>query len=178
MKFSFLFSLFSLSPKKSIIENGAYPLCKNCIYYRPNPLDILTQYQYGKCTKYGTKEVVSGYICYDFADLCRRYEEKCGKTGKDYIVRPDFFTLINNTIQVFTDKSSKDKYLCEKIRSIPMEDYKPIEKETEKETEREIENCASEEEDCSTEFCNECYSENCKKKSTKIIDKVSDTMKP
>jgi len=167
MKLSFLFSLFSLAPKKSFIENGEYPLCKNCIYYRPNPFEILTPYQFGKCTKYGKKEVVSGMISYEYADLCRKNNEKCGVSGKNYVGCPDLLVLINNTFQSFSEKSSKSSYVREKIQST-YDNNQII--DTSKMEELYENSCASEQKNCSTEFCNECYSEKYKKKATTFID--------
>jgi hypothetical protein len=118
--------------------------------------------------------VVSGYITYEYADLCRRDTDQCGVSGKDYIARPDLLLLINYTMQHFSENSSKSKYICEKINSIGMDD-KTIQKTEEKneeqtEKEKDTDNCSSEEGNCSTEFCNECYSDDCKKKSTKTVD--------
>ena len=170
MKLSFLFSFFSLSPKNSIIENEAYPVCKNCVYYQPHLLDALFHNRMGKCTKYGKKEVVSGIIQYEFASMCRLSKYKCGITGNDFVERPELLLkLINNKIQHFSEKSSKNKYIYEKIQSMRIEDKTSPEKVTEENGEepkkKEMNNCASEESgNCSTEFCSECYSINCKKK--------------
>jgi hypothetical protein len=191
MKFSFLFSIFSLSPKNNNIENGAYPLCKKCVYFQPHPLDILFNNRLGKCTKYGKREVVSGNIVYDYATVCRLSNYKCGVTGKDFEEMPDLLTLINETMQYFSENSSKGKYIHEKISSIcrnctcdnsivkNQETTESLEKNEEQYTkENNTVNCTSGEENCSTEFCNECISEDCKKKSTKIVDKVSNATKP
>jgi hypothetical protein len=171
MKLSFLFSFFSLSPKNSIIENGAYPVCKNCVYYQPHLSDTLFNNRIGKCTKYGKKEVVSGIIQYDFASVCRLSKYKCGITGNDFVERPELLLTINNTMQYFSENSSKSKYICEKIQSMCIENKTSPEngeengKNEEQIEKKEMNNCASEESgNCSTEFCNECYSIDCKKK--------------
>jgi hypothetical protein len=138
-------------------------------------LEFFTPYQFGKCTKYGKKEVVSGFITYEYADLCRNNKEQCGISGRDYVARPDLLTLINHKMQHFSENSSKSKYICEKINSIDMDNDKTLQKTEEKneeqtEKEKDTENCSSEKGDCSTEFCNECYSDDCKKKSSKTVD--------
>jgi hypothetical protein len=35
-----------------------------------------------KCSQFGNKDAVSGEIKYDYADLSRTYENKCGLEGK------------------------------------------------------------------------------------------------
>jgi hypothetical protein len=172
MRFLSLLSLFSLFHKKRFIENGEYPLCKNCVYYLPSLVDIFSYEKYGKCAKYGTKNVVSGYISYNYASYCRIYSDNCGKEGKDFVARPDIITFINDTMVYFSEKSIKSRYIWEKIQSTNYNnEVKYTSKEKEEETEKETKiNCIPEENNCSTEFCNECYSENCKKKSTKIVD--------
>jgi len=60
------------------------PSCKNCVYFRPSlmKLDENSLYTFGKCQKFGRKDIVSGKIYYSFADLCRTDEFKCGFNGK------------------------------------------------------------------------------------------------
>ena len=70
--------LMSLLPNKinSFIMNSAAPVCRNCKFYKKNSI-----FDLDKCTKFGTKDVVQGNIVYDYADLCRKYDDKCGKNG-------------------------------------------------------------------------------------------------
>ena len=166
MNFMTLLYLFSLFPKNSVIKNSEYPLCKNCIYYRPSVLDIFSDEKFGKCIKYGTKDTVSGVIYYNYASSYRKYySENCGIEGKDFVDRPDFITLINNTLQSLSEKSSKNNSTREKKQTTIYNDDTAHEKNGE-----EKEGCFLEEENCSTEFCNECFTEICKKKPTDFID--------
>ena len=66
------------------IQNINVKSCKNCIYFRPSlmKLDEESLYTFGKCEKFGRKDIVSGKIHYTFADLCRNDELKCGHKGK------------------------------------------------------------------------------------------------
>ena len=40
------------------------------------------RYKYGKCLSFGEKNVVSGEVSYEYAELCRNNESKCGIKGK------------------------------------------------------------------------------------------------
>ena len=42
-------------------------------------------YTFGKCQKFGRKNIVSGKINYNFADVCRTDEFKCGFNGKYFV---------------------------------------------------------------------------------------------
>lgn len=63
------------------INNVNYPECKNCKYYKP---DSLFDYRssLNKCKYFGKKDIISGKILYDYADLSRKDENKCGIEGK------------------------------------------------------------------------------------------------
>lgn len=62
------------------------PSCKNCVYFRPSLIKLDDSlYTFGKCHKFGEKDVVSGKIHYSFADLCRTNEFKCGFKGKYFV---------------------------------------------------------------------------------------------
>lgn len=164
MNFLSLLWLFSLFCKKSTIENGEYPVCKNCVYYRPSVFDLFPDKKLGKCTKYGTKDVISGCITYDYAFSCR--DEKCGKKGNSFIARPDIMTFINYTIKSMSETSNRNREIWEKIKNMNSNEnveYSPF-------LEEEKMNCVSEEENCETEFCHECYLENSKKNSTMIVE--------
>ena len=62
------------------IKNIHLPSCKNCIFYKPDSgsefVSILS-----KCEKFGEKNIVTDKITYDYAELSRRDETKCGKDG-------------------------------------------------------------------------------------------------
>jgi hypothetical protein len=70
------------------IINFDKPLCKNCIHFIP-----YKGYEYdnnfGKCKFFGINDIINGEIEYDYADLCRSNEFKCGSQGK-------YFTLEEN----------------------------------------------------------------------------------
>jgi hypothetical protein len=60
------------------IKNYRTPVCQDCIHYRPNPFSP----SLSKCSQFGTKNVITGEITYDYADLSRDNSEKCGLEGK------------------------------------------------------------------------------------------------
>jgi hypothetical protein len=72
------FLLFYIVNGEKIIRNMNINACKDCIYFKPS----LFADGLGKCEKFGTKNIVSNKITYEYADLCRLDEEKCGETGK------------------------------------------------------------------------------------------------
>ena len=63
------------------IKNSYYPKCFTCKHFIPDSLDST---RFSKCKKFGTANLVSGEIVYDFADFCRKIESKCGQHGKHY----------------------------------------------------------------------------------------------
>jgi hypothetical protein len=77
-----LYLLFSLINSNKLIKNIDLPSCKNCIYYKPNLLYRDFTSTFNKCEKFGVKDVVTDKITYNYADLCRNDETKCGIEGK------------------------------------------------------------------------------------------------
>jgi len=81
MKF-ILYLLFSLVNGEPIIKNINIPSCRNCIYYKPANYNNDFTSSLNRCKQFGEKDIVTNEIKYDFADMCRQNEEKCGKKGK------------------------------------------------------------------------------------------------
>ena len=69
---------FFLIVCSATIKNNQYPTCQNCNNYRPN----LLSHSLLKCSQFGNKNVITGDITYDYADLSRMNSEKCGLEGK------------------------------------------------------------------------------------------------
>jgi len=80
----FLSWILSQSEK---IKHINAPSCKNCVYFRPSLIGLRDDsiYTFGKCHKFGEKDVVSDKIRYTFADMCRTDEFKCGFRGKYFV---------------------------------------------------------------------------------------------
>lgn len=57
------------------IKNGEYPACKNCVHFIENK-DI----SFSRCAFFGEKNLITGEIKYNYADLTRNNE--CDVTGK------------------------------------------------------------------------------------------------
>lgn len=49
--------------------------CKNCKHYEPS---------FNRCTAFKKPNIITGINVYDYIELCRHDETKCGKTGKFY----------------------------------------------------------------------------------------------
>jgi len=71
-----------------MIRNVNIPACRNCIHFQP--------YKYGsfssgtsKCANFGNKDIISGEVTIDYADLCRKDESKCGIEGKYFEKEPN-----------------------------------------------------------------------------------------
>jgi len=61
--------------KKQFIKNMNSPVCMNCIYY------ILNKSKYGKCSKFGEKDIITGKITYENVTEIRLDENMCGIKG-------------------------------------------------------------------------------------------------
>ena len=59
----------------------ALKLCRNCKYYKPR-YNMDYSSRLSECSNFGTKDIHTDEISYDFADLCRKDENKCGIEGK------------------------------------------------------------------------------------------------
>jgi hypothetical protein len=57
------------------------PSCKNCIYYKPSIQSNDFTSSLSKCEKFGSKDIVTDEITYDYASSCRNDESLCGKQG-------------------------------------------------------------------------------------------------
>lgn len=71
-----------------LIRDIEFPSCKNCVHYRPTYWSSDFTSLSNKCNKFGAKDVVTDEITYDYAAVCRRQEDKCGKEGKYFEKQP------------------------------------------------------------------------------------------
>ena len=81
MKYNYLLLLLVVNGE-NIIKNIKLPSCKNCIYYKPDNYNIDFTSSFTRCEKFGEKNIITDKIKYDFTELCRENESKCGKEGK------------------------------------------------------------------------------------------------
>ena len=58
----------------------SHPDCRQCIYYEKRDHPFTNSLS--KCRRFGERDSESGRITYEYADLCRKNEEKCGPLGK------------------------------------------------------------------------------------------------
>ena len=56
------------------------PKCTDCIYYEPRDHPFTNCLS--KCRRFGERDSESGRITYEYADLCRKSEQKCGQEAK------------------------------------------------------------------------------------------------
>lgn len=56
------------------------PSCRHCKFYRPN----LNAREFSKCTRFGERIRDKNIFIYEYADLVRLDEAKCGPQGKFY----------------------------------------------------------------------------------------------
>ena len=82
----------SLRLFSTFVKNIKNPICVNCMNFMEqkfiNPYDEIygnNNTTFGKCSKFGTQNLVTGDIEYDNALHCRKYDHKCGETGKYFI---------------------------------------------------------------------------------------------
>ena len=70
------FILFYIVNSTKIITNN-YPSCKNCIYHKPAFYDNYASLS-SKCSKFGNKNIITGVIIDNYADLTRNDNTLCG----------------------------------------------------------------------------------------------------
>jgi hypothetical protein len=78
--FSSLF--FIVAKTEKIIKNINVNSCRNCIYYKPYSFSGDYTSTLSNCEKFGSKDIITDKISYDYADICRKDETKCGEQGK------------------------------------------------------------------------------------------------
>lgn len=61
--------------KIQFIRNAKVPVCLECIYF------VQGAHKIGRCTKFGEKDVVSGKITYESAEVSRITENMCSRKG-------------------------------------------------------------------------------------------------
>ena len=76
-----IYLLLSLVNCEKIIRNVNVPACKNCIHYKPSAYNSFAS-ELNKCQQFGDKDFTTDEISYDYAELCRKDETKCGMEGK------------------------------------------------------------------------------------------------
>jgi hypothetical protein len=77
-----LYLLLTIVNSQKIIKNMNTPSCRNCIHYKPSYSTTDFTTFLNKCDKFGDKNIITNKISYDYADTCRRDEDKCGNVGK------------------------------------------------------------------------------------------------
>ena len=88
------FLLFFITNGEKIIRNMNIKACKDCIYFKPDFLSSGLE----KCEKFGTKNIISNKITYEYADSCRSDENKCGEYGKFFEEENEVVKMIKYNI--------------------------------------------------------------------------------
>ena len=79
-------SKFIFLQKRSLsIINEQANICINCIHFIKSPLLHDSFQEYSKCGKFGEKNVITGKVRHDYAELVRKDENKCGTIGKLFV---------------------------------------------------------------------------------------------
>lgn len=73
--------LLSMIPAATIKDNEL-PTCRYCKYFVP--FENKEQYSLGRCSLFGKKNIITGEVTYEFADICRLTPNKCGYNGSLY----------------------------------------------------------------------------------------------
>jgi len=85
MRFFAFFTIFCSFRITATIKNSQAPICQNCVHYQANLAPSLS-----KCSHFGNKNIITGEIKYDYADLSRMDENSCGLEGKYYNETPPY----------------------------------------------------------------------------------------
>jgi len=72
-----------------MIKNSDLPSCRNCIHFKPSFFTPEFDSSISKCANFGRKDVITDKVSYDYADLCRDDEKKCGLQGKYFEEDPN-----------------------------------------------------------------------------------------
>ena len=86
MKLSIV-SLYAMAFMNPRVQNMEKPVCQQCRYFRTSFLNDPT---FGKCAQFGKKNLVSGIITHEFAELCRKDPQQCGVNGTYFEKKPSF----------------------------------------------------------------------------------------
>ena len=87
----------SMCNSQPIIKNGNFNVCKNCAFFKTDMLNIEI---YGRCHKFGDKDIITSKIKYDFAYACREDEKKCGIEGR-YFEENKYPYLTRSNLSLF-----------------------------------------------------------------------------
>jgi len=83
MRFIILLLLGLVSSTRLTKNNNINILpCRNCVHYKPNIYSSDFNSFMGQCDKFYKEVNVTNRIQLDYADLCRKNEDKCGVLGK------------------------------------------------------------------------------------------------
>jgi hypothetical protein len=84
---------------KMLIQNGDLPACKNCLFYKASSSQGRDDFLTDKCTKYGSKNIVTGRIEFIYAMNSRISEKYCGIKGNSYV---PITSVINPSVRIPT----------------------------------------------------------------------------
>jgi hypothetical protein len=101
--FSTLFHKINTIKPSQFIKNINMPSCKKCIHFNP---DNYNTESLSKCNKFGEKNIISNEIKYDYADSCRKDEEKCGLEGKCFEKETDINLRIKTIKHQLSENST------------------------------------------------------------------------
>lgn len=73
---------------KPTINRLSNPICKTCLHFCPVFTEFIYASPFAKCAKFGEKHLVTGKIGYEYADMCRMDETKCGQDARKYDADP------------------------------------------------------------------------------------------
>jgi len=77
------------------------PGCRSCKYFKFS----LSGYEFSKCTKFGTQIKDTNIIKYEYADLNRLDEEKCGPNARYYE-----YKKIKDMLDIITEGNNNKYY--------------------------------------------------------------------
>lgn len=94
-----LFILWIVDSK--IIKNVNLPSCRNCKHYKVLHYNDYTSYL-NKCSYFGTKDIHTNEINFEYADHCRKDETLCGINGTYFNEEPniEFKMLLHHLTKI------------------------------------------------------------------------------
>lgn len=92
-------TFFSGVQKRGLsIKNEKLPQCIDCAYFIKSTHNNDKIQEFSKCRAFGEKNVISGIIRYDYAEIARDNASKCGIDGKKFVKAPDNSLLLGSTL--------------------------------------------------------------------------------
>ena len=74
------------------IEHAEAPLCIHCVHFDTSVSN--GRADLGRCSLYGTRNLITGIITYTYAELVRQNDSQCRPSGVNFVQQNESYTSI------------------------------------------------------------------------------------